>query len=210
LDRDMPKPIEGVIFSQPWRACPVKLEILCIAARGAPEEVGVERDGGVGGRVDGGCRSHTPEAALASSGRFERWELPPRTGHHLTKQADSRRPQGSIWITESLLSAHIHCYSIHSVVTAAASAGAAVAFARHPDNRLRLGCPALSWERAAPRVFPRRSQQRASSPRRPVNGCACWGQRDTAVELKGLHLGLTSRRPQRAQARATGHPSVTQ
>ena len=33
--RDMPKPIEGVIFSQPWRAWPVKFEILCMSGRGA-------------------------------------------------------------------------------------------------------------------------------------------------------------------------------
>lgn len=31
----MPKPIEGVIFSQPWRAWPVKFEILCMSGRGA-------------------------------------------------------------------------------------------------------------------------------------------------------------------------------
>ena len=30
----MPKPIEGVIFSQPWRAWPVKFEILCMSGRG--------------------------------------------------------------------------------------------------------------------------------------------------------------------------------
>lgn len=33
--RDMPKPIEGVIFSQPCRACPVKLVILCIVGGGS-------------------------------------------------------------------------------------------------------------------------------------------------------------------------------
>jgi hypothetical protein len=32
--RDMPKPIEGVIFSQPWRAWPVKFDILCMALCG--------------------------------------------------------------------------------------------------------------------------------------------------------------------------------
>ena len=37
---DMPKPIEGVIFSHPCRAWPVKLEILCMSVRarcGPPE-----------------------------------------------------------------------------------------------------------------------------------------------------------------------------
>lgn len=46
----MPKPIEGVIFSQPWRAWPVKLEILCIwlgtsvvgSGRGRSGQVSVE------------------------------------------------------------------------------------------------------------------------------------------------------------------------
>lgn len=50
-DRDMPKPIEGVIFSHPWRAWPVKLDILCIVAGCTPHDWQEGDGGGRGGVV---------------------------------------------------------------------------------------------------------------------------------------------------------------
>ena len=49
FDLENGKPVDGAIFSQPGRAEPVKLDILCMLVGGAPWEMA---GGGVGGRED--------------------------------------------------------------------------------------------------------------------------------------------------------------